>query len=127
MLDKHKSRLTASEMKYLRKVSGKTRRDRVRNVTIRNELELPVVEQIERKQLKWYGHLVRMGEERKVKEVPVFKSRVEGRRRRGRPRIEWEHYVNDVVRRRGKDTLEIRRLATDRGGYRKWVEQDPTL
>ena len=47
MLGKHKSTLTASEMKYLRKVSGKTRRDIVRNVTIRNELEqLPVVEQI---------------------------------------------------------------------------------
>ena len=52
---------------------------------------------------------------------------MDGRRRRGRPRIEWEQYVNDVVRRRGKDTLEIRRMASGRGGYRKWVEQDPTL
>ena len=39
-------------------------------MTIRNELEqLPVVEQIERKQLKWYGSLVRMKEERKVNEA----------------------------------------------------------
>ena len=75
--------------------------------------------------MKWYGHLVRMGEERKVKEV--FESRVKGRRRRGRPRIEWAQYVNDVVRRRGEDTLKIRRMTMDRGGYRKWVEQDPTL
>lgn len=125
MMDKHKSRVTASEMKYLRKVVGKTKRDRVRNINIRNELQqAPVVEQIERKQLNWFGHLVRMGDERKVKEV--FESRVEGKRRRGRPRIEWEQYVNDVVRRRGKEIREIRRLALDRERYKKWVE-DPTL
>ena len=34
MLDKHKSRITSSEMKYLRKIKGKTRRDRVRNISI---------------------------------------------------------------------------------------------
>ncbi|KAJ4439765.1 hypothetical protein ANN_07893 [Periplaneta americana] len=91
----------------------------------RNELQqAPVVEQIERKQLNWFGHLVRMGDERKVKEV--FESRVEGKRRRGRPRIEWEQYVNDMVRRRGKEIRKIRRLALDRERYKKWVE-DPTL
>ncbi|KAJ4442746.1 hypothetical protein ANN_04337 [Periplaneta americana] len=99
--------------------------DRVRNINIRNELQqAPVVEQIERKQLNWFGHLVRMVDERKVKEV--FESRGEGKRRRGRPRIEGEQYVNDMVRRRGKEIREIGRLALDRERYKKWVE-DPTL
>ncbi|KAJ4450624.1 hypothetical protein ANN_02052 [Periplaneta americana] len=100
--------------------------NRVRNINIRNELQqAPVVEQIGRKELNWFGHLVTMGDERKVKEV--FESRVEDKRRRGRPRIEWEQYVNDVVRGRGKEIREIRRrLALNRERYKKWVK-DPTL
>ena len=39
ILDKHKHRMQASEMKYFRKVSGKTRRDQIRNKTIRNQLK----------------------------------------------------------------------------------------
>jgi hypothetical protein len=36
ILDKRKNRMQTSEMKCLRKVSGKTRRDQIRNTTIRN-------------------------------------------------------------------------------------------
>jgi hypothetical protein len=39
ILDKHKNRMQASEMKYLRKVNGKTRRDQIMNTTIRNQLK----------------------------------------------------------------------------------------
>jgi hypothetical protein len=37
ILDKHKNRMQPSEMKYLRKVTEKTRRDQIRNTTIRNQ------------------------------------------------------------------------------------------
>jgi hypothetical protein len=39
ILDKYKNRMQASEMKYLRKVIRKTRRDQIRNTTIRNQLK----------------------------------------------------------------------------------------
>ena len=45
------------EMKYLRRVMGMTRLDRVRNVDVRNELEL--IDKIEQGQLRWFGHLIR--------------------------------------------------------------------
>jgi hypothetical protein len=47
VLDKHDSRFTAAEMRFLRAAAGKTKWDRVRNVTIREELkQKPLVEQI---------------------------------------------------------------------------------
>jgi hypothetical protein len=39
MLDKHDSRITAAEMRFLGVAAGKTKWDRVRNVTIREELK----------------------------------------------------------------------------------------
>jgi hypothetical protein len=36
ILDKHNSRMQTSEIKHLRKVVGKTRRDQIRNTKIRN-------------------------------------------------------------------------------------------
>ena len=61
------SRLTATEMKYLRKTMNITKRDRVRNIVVREELKpTPLVQKIEEKKLKWFGHQVRMKEDRKV-------------------------------------------------------------
>jgi hypothetical protein len=44
VLDEHKNRMQASEMKYLRKVIGKTRRDQIRNTARRNQLKQESVE-----------------------------------------------------------------------------------
>jgi hypothetical protein len=44
ILDKHKNRMQTSEVKYLRKVVGKTRRDQIRNTKIRNQLKQKSVE-----------------------------------------------------------------------------------
>ena len=52
------------EMKYLRRVTNKTRWDRERNDKIRKDLNVrPVVEMVEEKQLKWFGHVKRMKSE----------------------------------------------------------------
>ena len=49
--------VTATEMKYLRRVANKTRRDRERNTKIREELESkPLTAQIEAKRLSCYGN-----------------------------------------------------------------------
>ena len=71
MLDKHRSRMTSSEMKYLRKIKGKTRRDRVRNISIRESLNMEtVVEMVERRNLKWYGHMVSIKQNRFLRQEP---------------------------------------------------------
>jgi hypothetical protein len=82
--------MQASEIKYFRKVSGKTRRDQIRNTTIRNHLKQESVEVLmEKRRLRWYGHAVRMDLERRPK--LVLETRPE--RGRGRPRLEWKGYV----------------------------------
>ena len=120
LLDKHRSRFQSCEMRYLRRAAGRTRRDRVRNTTIRAQFQQDsITEAMERKALGWYGHMVRMKEDRKPREV--MEARPEGRRGRGRPRLEWEGYVERLAARRGLSMNDVKRLAQNRREYRKWL------
>jgi hypothetical protein len=48
-------------MKYLRKVIGRTRKDKIRNTTTRNQLKQESAEVLmEKRTLRWYGHAMRM-------------------------------------------------------------------
>jgi hypothetical protein len=77
--------MQASEMKYLRKVIGKSRSDQIRNTTIRNQLKQESVEILmEERTLRWYGHAMRIDSERRLK--LVLEARPEGGR--GRHRLE---------------------------------------
>ena len=52
--NRDKSRLQATEMKFLRRSVGKTKRDKVRNVNIREKVKTDSLEvKIERNQLRW--------------------------------------------------------------------------
>jgi hypothetical protein len=77
-------------------VTGKTRRNQIRIATIRNQLKQESVEVLmEKRTLRWYGHAVRMDLERRQKFV--LEARPEGGRGRGRPRLEWEEYVERLA------------------------------
>jgi hypothetical protein len=84
----------------------------------------PILNYIERRSIKWYGHVVRMQDYRKPKQA--MEARREKRRGTGRPRRTWEDCVIDEARRKGKTSADLRRLARDRTAYRQWTE-DPTL
>jgi hypothetical protein len=82
------SRINAAEMKCFLWIAGK-RRDRIHNERIREDLGQEGIEnRLVKRQLKWYGHVVRMGEERKPKQF--LEARPEGRRPRGRPKKSYE-------------------------------------
>ena len=59
-----RSRIQVIEMSFLCRVSGLSLRDRVRSLDIRERLRVePLLLCIERSQLRWFGHLVRMPKE----------------------------------------------------------------
>ena len=111
------SRLQASEMKYLRQMVNKMRRNRIRNQTIRNSLQLePLSSYIERNQLCWYGHMVRMSENRLPRKARECKPT--GRRGKGCPRSTWNDTVMAALEERNIDRREARSLAADRNRWR---------
>ncbi len=85
MTKRTRSQIQAAEMSFLRKVAGRTLRDRVRSSVTREELGVePLLLHIERNQSRWLGHLFRMSPGRLSGEV--FRACPTGRRPRGRPR-----------------------------------------
>src|SRR3978361_1128078 len=63
LTQQQRNKIQAVEMKFLRGVRGVTKRDRLRSEKIREDLQIePILESIEKKQLKRFGHIVRMDE-----------------------------------------------------------------
>jgi len=90
-LTKRESRITGAEMRCIRKCMGKTSRKRIRNSQIRGILnQEPVTKVVDKRELRYFGRLLRMGSSKKPWQV--WDARVETWGR-GRPRIEWEELV----------------------------------
>ena len=64
LIENNKRRVEAAEMGVLRRSSRISRKERIRNVTIRQQIgiEKTIIKEIEQNQLTWYGHVQRMAE-----------------------------------------------------------------
>ncbi|KAI8485722.1 hypothetical protein Bbelb_365560, partial [Branchiostoma belcheri] len=103
-------------MRCLRRLVNRTRRDKIRNTTIRQMAGVrPVREFIDKQQIKWFGHLVRM----QPQSVPhrAYASRKSGPKARGRPRKKWIDSVKDTLNRHGLTSTTASRLAVSRQLY----------
>jgi len=85
----NKRRVEATEMGALRRSSRILRKERIRNVIIRQQIGLEeiIIKEIEQNHLTWYGHVQRMAEGR----VPkiALKWMTKQKRARGRPKKIW--------------------------------------
>ena len=81
-------RLHTTEMKMLRWSQGKTRKDRIKNETIRvNAKVTPKNSVLTQKRLSWYGHVMRRDETHITKST--LRTTVTGTRPRGRLKMRW--------------------------------------
>ncbi|KAK3537395.1 hypothetical protein QTP70_008853 [Hemibagrus guttatus] len=91
-----RSRIQAAKMTFLRRVAGRSLRDRVRSSVTQEELGVePLLLHIERGQLRWLGHLLRMPLGRLPGEV--FRACPTRKRPQGRPRTRWRDYVSRLT------------------------------
>jgi hypothetical protein len=76
-------------MDFWRRSARKSRKEKVRNVTIREIMEVGKnsLEVTEEKRLRWFGHVKRMSGNRLP--LKVLEWEPEGTRRRGRPKERW--------------------------------------
>ncbi|KAK3575581.1 hypothetical protein QTP86_030516 [Hemibagrus guttatus] len=114
MTERVRSRIQAAEMSFLRRVAGRSLRDRVRSSVTREELGVELLLlHIERGQLRWLGHLFRMPPGRLPGEV--FRACPTGKRPRGRPRTRWRDYVFRLAwERLGVPPEELEEVARER-------------
>jgi len=101
-------------MDALRRSSRISRKDRIRNVTIRQQIgiEETIIKEIEQNQLTWYGHVQRMAEGRLPKIALKWMPKL--KRARGRPKKRWMEGI--------KKAMNERNLNEGQGEDRKeWI------
>ena len=102
---KTESKLQAAKMRMLRLIKGVKRRDSIRNVNIREELQVrPLLDEIERNKLRWFGHVKRMDTEKKPR--PFLEWQPPCKRPTGWPR-RWIEGVEAALKRRVTSLREI--------------------
>jgi hypothetical protein len=91
----YRKRLQAVEMDYLRKSAGVSRLEHTSNQEIRTRMnaEESIIDRIKNKGLDWFGHVLRMEEERWPKQLYQWKP--PGKRKRGRPKKVMEGRNDD--------------------------------
>ena len=101
LTEHNKRRVEATEMDALRRSSKISRKERIRNVTIRQKkigLEETIVKEIEQNQLTWYGHVQRMAEGRLPK--TALKWIPKQKRVRGKPKKNWMEGIRKAMNER---------------------------
>ena len=109
-------RMHTTEMKMLRWIQGKTRKDRIRNEKFRSyAMVKPFTTYVTQKRLSWYGHVLRRDDTNVAKHVTTMT--VGGKRPRGRPKLRWIDRVQSDLRHHQLDP----KLAQDREAWRNAV------
>ena len=108
LTENNKRRVEATEMDALRRSSRISRNERIRNVTIRQQigLEETIIKEIEQNQLTWYGHVQRMAERRLPK--IAFKLMPKQKRARGRPKKNWMEGTRKAINERNLNESRCR-------------------
>ena len=125
MTERMRSQVPTSETRILRRIEEVTLFNKVRSSEIRKSLNIePLFLRIERSQLRWFGHVSRMPQERLPKQALLAKAN--GRRPVGRSRTRWTDYIEDFGwNRLGLRPSEMMEVMEDREVWRLNLELLP--
>ena len=100
LTENNKRCVEATEMDALRRSLRISRKDRIRNVTIRQQigLEETFIKESEQNQLTWYGHVWRMAEGQLPK--IALKWMLKQKRAQGRPKKNWMEGIRKPMNKR---------------------------
>ena len=94
MTERVRSQVQASKMRVLRRIERVTLFNKMRSSDIRKFLNIkPLLLRIERSQLKWFGHVSRMPQEKLLEQALLAKGN--GTRPVARTGTRWTNYVQD--------------------------------
>jgi hypothetical protein len=111
------NKLLATEMDFWRRSARKSRKENVRNGTIREIVEVGknILDVTEEKRLRWFGHVKRMSGNRLPQKILEWEP--EGTRRRGRPKERWIYGIRRRMTNHGLTEEDTR----DRDRWRNLV------
>ena len=100
------NKLEVAEMRMLRWMCGVTKLDKIRNARIRGTTKVgEITKKVQERRLKWYGHVMRREEHYVGRRAMVMK--VQGRRKRGRPKRRWLDKVKDDIKEKGLSSDDV--------------------
>ena len=125
MTERVQSQVQGSEMRFLQKIERVALFNKVRSSEMQKSLNIePLLRRMERSQLRWFGHVSRMPQERLPEQALLAKAN--GRRPVGRPRTRWTDYVEDFGwNRLGLHPSEMMEVMEDREGLQFILELLP--
>jgi len=111
-------RLMVAEMRMIRWMFGFTRLNRIRNVVIRERVEVaPLEEKLKETRLRWFGHVKTKSVNTPVRRYEAI-NLLDYRRGRGRPKMSW----NELIRSDMKFMELTEDMAQDRNLWRSWIK-----
>ena len=97
MTERERSQVQVSEMRFLRRIEGVTLFNKVRALRFENLFNIePLLLEMERSQLRWFGHVSKMPQERLPDPKQALLAKKIGRRPVGRPRTRWTNYIDEL-------------------------------
>ena len=120
LTDEQLKKLQVCENNWVRRIVGAKRTDRRRMEDLRKEIGLKrtLADTVRRNRLRWAGQVANMDEGRMPKRA--FQQVMQGRRRRGRPRLRWTDCVKKDLQHTG-EMEEWTRVAMDQRRWRNIV------
>ena len=104
--------------KCLRHIMGYKWDDKIRNEDLyKLTSQVPITKQIQRKRLQWFGHMIRMDENRIAKKINFWQPI--GKGKRGRKKKSWQDMIEEDAEELRVGIEYLQSIAQDR---RKWLK-----